>query len=633
MAELKKHQDKDGSFRNDSGTSFRTSLILLCLHALKANHEPKLKNLIDDACDFLLKEKSPGWTWNYWKRNSVQAKSKPYPDDLDDTSCALAALTLYRKEKVEGKGISAFARILIQQEQKVGGPYETWIIPSGESDAWKDIDPAVNANIAYVLGLHGASLPSLSKMASDALTESRYQSKYYHSPLSVNYFIARSHKGPAAEAGTEYLLEELGRPSACSNPLHLAFILSSLVRISKQSHEKTREVSEAIKTGFAETAKLLEANSWKAHPFYVEESKSEIMYSGSIPLTIAFVVEAHALCAEFLENESARAAAATQAAAEAEVLHRIIEGASARFLNMPVLQEKARACIDAMTRKDPGNQIALMSWHFEKALSSGGKNKNSTPDPEPLGIANVHGWLAYKIYDDILDDEGGADSLPIANVSLREACKLYESIMPDSARDTFFEILDGIDRANAWERAECRKASADGVIDISSLPDYGRMKVLADKSMGHALGPMAILASRGHGPESPEGRSLLSFFRHYIIARQINDDAHDWLEDLERGFLNSASSMLLASWKASGNPDQLDIRESRKELQKLFWNKTIDRVCDAMERHSSLAKKHLAEVLSLKDTTYMASLLAPIDASAKKARKDRDAAMRFLRSY
>ena len=50
----------------------------------------------------MLSQKSEYWSWNYWKRDSEDAINFPYPDDLDDTFCALATLAHYDKRMITG---------------------------------------------------------------------------------------------------------------------------------------------------------------------------------------------------------------------------------------------------------------------------------------------------------------------------------------------------------------------------------------------------------------------------------------------------------------------------------------------------------------------------------------------------
>ena len=69
----------------------------------------------------VLEEKSIGWTWNYWPRNSPSALTDPYPDDMDDTACAIAALALWKPKIIDGKVLAHITQSLIITESRPGG--------------------------------------------------------------------------------------------------------------------------------------------------------------------------------------------------------------------------------------------------------------------------------------------------------------------------------------------------------------------------------------------------------------------------------------------------------------------------------------------------------------------------------
>src|SRR3989344_5315036 len=102
---LLKNQKDNGSFLSLTSLSpdnfknahecqsvFSTALILSCLNALDGNNSRELLGIKQKAANFLLSQKSSNWSFNYWARGSRQAEEMPYPDDLDDTACALSAL-------------------------------------------------------------------------------------------------------------------------------------------------------------------------------------------------------------------------------------------------------------------------------------------------------------------------------------------------------------------------------------------------------------------------------------------------------------------------------------------------------------------------------------------------------------
>src|SRR5579872_5603389 len=112
-------QNPDGSFESFSSihpdnlstgkrrlTTFQTSLILGALSDIAQTNQ-EANAICKRAAHFLLQEKSENWSWNYWSQKSMEAKTMPYPDDLDDTFLALSALHRFDKKLVGPKGLAA----------------------------------------------------------------------------------------------------------------------------------------------------------------------------------------------------------------------------------------------------------------------------------------------------------------------------------------------------------------------------------------------------------------------------------------------------------------------------------------------------------------------------------------------
>ena len=133
--------------------------------------------------------------------------------------------------------------------------------------------------------------------------------------------------------------------------------------------------------------------------------------------------------------------------------------------------------------------ITGIAYEFSRILHSSGEMLPSDI-VEQLSLANLYGWTAYAIYDDILDNEGDPSLLPCANFFLRELMNTYTTIGKGTPgiRDLFDCTMNTIDEAYAWEQAYCRIATnADDTLP-RELPTFGDYRVLADRSIGHAMG-------------------------------------------------------------------------------------------------------------------------------------------------
>jgi hypothetical protein len=170
-------------------TTFYTACSILALQNFLIL--PELAVFKKTATAFLLEQKSDNWSFNYWKRGSLESRNEPYPDDLDDTALALSALYILDKSFFTGDMLAQMIMLLTSAESQEGGPYFTWINPPTDAAVWKDIDNVVNANIAYLLSLQKVHLPKLNIFLKQVVQEGDFFSPYYVDGYPLVYFISR----------------------------------------------------------------------------------------------------------------------------------------------------------------------------------------------------------------------------------------------------------------------------------------------------------------------------------------------------------------------------------------------------------------------------------------------------------
>ena len=473
----------------------------------------------------------------------------PYPDDLDDTFAALTALASYNPSIIDGHVLSSIAKILTTQEMREGGPYRTWLVGNDAPAQWQDTDIVVNGTIGYFLSLVGVHLPALEHFISEAVRENRLASPYYPGIFHVGYFISRFYKGNgntdnAAIRGAlaDIILGHLHKYSAKNiTTLELAMTISSLVYIGHR---------EKIAIAMADAlARHVEHEGFMPYAFCIDPTRDgRRCYAGSSALTAAF-------CAEALALYSAPEFSSSAAAAQAPTLHEHIR-CLARTACAAIgdsLREAAIAQIDKTTDE----RITMLAYDFHEAIYRSGI-VIPLDIVEQLSLANLYGWMAYDIYDDVLDGDENASSIPCANFFLRALTEIYSTLavqIPGMAH-LFRTTMNRIDDANAWEQKHCC---------FPAIPSFGDHHTLADRSIGHAMGPLAELLIAGYSADSVEYKNAESFFRHYLIARQIHDDAHDWAEDLLRGRVTSVGALVLARFKE---------RHSDKEV--MIFSRRVD---------------------------------------------------------
>lgn len=245
----------------------------------------------------------------------------------------------------------------------------------------------------------------------------------------------------------------------------------------------------------------------------------------------------------------------------------------------PTLNQGLQAAITDISHKDRNHEIALLAAYFTLPET------NTACNWRDLGAANIFCWIAYTIYDHIIDDEPGAPArLPLANAALRLALHRYQHCSP--AGSSFVErTFAKMDAANMWELQNCRFTVADGTIQVGPLPRYGNRLILAHRAYGHILGPLLCLMTNGQ----ITGRQFTCAaegLQHYLIARQLSDDIHDWQADLANGQINWIVADILRQLRILPGAHNLSTLTQR--AKKYFWQR-------GLSRHTATILSHIAK--------------------------------------
>jgi hypothetical protein len=577
-----------------------------------------VKKVKDKVAHFLLTQKGDHWSFNYWFKGYREYRDIPYPDDLDDTFCALSALYEYDAKLFDGKVMGKIVTMLTSAEEAPGGPYNMWLVPKSAWKNWHDIDLVVNSNIAFFLSLQDIHLPKLDQFIERSIEENDYEFPYNTIYPGI-YFISRFYNGKKASRMIKLILSKMEPDGKWENPLRTALAISALLNLSNGSlsHLLQDSIDYLLKTQSKD-------GSWKPYSFFFQmRLQDKTLYAGSSSITTALCLEAiNTYQNKFSQkiDSMAKIEKEPKISEESIIYDAIKKRARKRFSHLGIdLRKQALRVLGDTLKGDIDGQIALLPLFFRKSIGSLGKSI-SDECVVRLGLGTLYGWMAYTIYDDFLDKEGDVALLSVANISLRESCRIFDSVLPDNTMFSEFshKIFDTIDSANTWEVVHCRSRD--------TMPDYGDYGKLAERSLGHALGPLSILFKLGYKEDSQEVQNLLDFFRHYLIARQLNDDAHDWQEDLDHGRINAVVPHIfhdLGSRKYSHNRD----------LEQIFWDKTILRVCRDISHHLLCARKSLKKISVLKDTAILAGLLTSIDHAVEQTLNSHKETNAFLGAY
>lgn len=321
---------------------------------------------------------------------------------------------------------------------------------------------------------------------------------------------------------------------------------------------------------------------------------------------------------------------------ELHMRNAISDALSSRLTSLPnAFVKNAERVIARTIQGNPDKQMSLMALYVREALGTKGTRFSDTYIAR-LGLVNVFFWTAFIIYDDFWDEDEAAEPglLPVANLFARHYTDFFSTIFPlDPTFRTFFHtLMDSLDAANEWEMLNCRlRREGDTVFLPETIPDYGEHDIKFSPAAGHVLGPVAMLVECGFPVDSNEVRGLVTYFKHYLIAMQLNDDAHDWKEDLARGHISTAVAMLLSAWQMT-HPERKEINllDDIPELERIFWFETLIPVCTAVKRHTRRSRSALESLTFIQNREPLEQFIRRNEAIADKALTEQRGTAAFL---
>lgn len=574
---------------------FPVPLILTCLAPLRNTKEFNLSGITEPGLRMIVEEIQPDGAFNYHRTADSSHFTKMYPDDLDDTALAYATLRLYRPESLNGSHYARLTQLLISSETAVGGPYNTWLTDFKNNVYWQDIDPAVNANIAFLLTLCGVRCPRLRTFFEDYLKTGCPPSRYYHSPLAILYFLSRAYQGLAAAEASRQLRRML-EISIGRSPLHTALAIISLLRWN-QPLNLNKCAAYLLQTQSAN-------GDWKAEAFYLETEKDgQTNYYGHRALTTAFCLEALAL----LHTQATTKIAPATLFQDEEILRSIKD----RFVTECALVSRNFGDIAeqqaAQLLKHPFWREAIL-WSRQTAAAIGRSSRADNELHTTFGVAQLFGLSAYGIIDDLIDRQGSVIRLPFTLLAARRCSAYYQTLWPDHAE----RFMGNSEQALAEEAA--------GKIPTDS----------AAKSLGCALPALATLARSG--ADSATLVHFEEYFRQLLRSRQWSDDAHDYLDDIAAG-RHTPVTALLSLYRGTLDSEQGTLTEqATSNLHQVFWEQAFPLVGQHIEQCLVQASVALSET-NLLFPEYFQGLIEQQKASLCKARLQRSQTLSFLETY
>ena len=309
-----------------------------------------------------------------------------------------------------------------------------------------------------------------------------------------------------------------------------------------------------------------------------------------------------------------------------------------RFSNFsPALRERAKSAIEKTIRGNRDKQMSLMAYYTKVSLGKSGEN---IPDElvADIGLANIFFWTAFIIYDDFWDWDEAADPrlLPIANIFARHYIDFFIALPDDKEfRPFFHDLMDKLDGSNAWEVENCRAKVEGNIFHIpTTLPDFGDYENKYRPASGHILSSVAILTQFGKELKTEDWGNIISYFKHYLVAMQLHDDAHDWEEDLQRGHLSTVVTILLGDLKKSGWKKQtIDLSTDLPEIRKIFWFTTMPQYVITVLYHTETSRNALHAISIIENPALLESIITRTENVARQAERESADSEALLKEY
>jgi hypothetical protein len=503
--------------------------------------------------------------------------------DAYEVYSALSALWRYNSACVAGEWLAGAIGRLLQSEVQPGGPYYTDNM----------IAVAANAQIGIFISQVAQPLPNVNRLLANVIALERFDNTKLTS-FGLLYLLARACDGDKLR---QYARNNWQHNDDWQTPWHKVVglvILKDSVQRSKIEQTLLAVCQQQHPSGF-----------WGAEPLVKDVPQDQC----SRLVTTALIVEA--LC-NYLYPPAKDSPGAWQQSRQ------IVARAATEIFSMhsEPLRSSALAAVNRVCAADENFEITLLPQFFGHALNVSEHCNNAYYTK--LGLANVYMWTAYTIYDDFMDDEGVPAELPVANLAMRASLDCFRAALPDDAHFQRYvgAVFARMDEANAWEINHCRFAVQGKKITIAELPKYGQCTVLAARAFAHALTPMAVLAHSPKGAKQPRHHIEIAF-QHYLIARQLNDDLHDWVKDMQAGQASYVVTAILRDMRVKYGVYNLDTL--LPTMKRCFRRTTMPKVCQRMLWHIDVSRQHFAKSQLLQATNDIYLLLDSLELSAQQS--------------
>jgi hypothetical protein len=474
------------------------------------------------------------------------------------------------------------------------------------------------------------------------------------------YFMARWYRGKYKNRIAQNLLNLLLHPKRLQNDYPktatAVLVCNALMRLGlffKYSQLITQQIQFLLTKQNAD-------GSWSAVANCIDFSiNGQRQYAGSSASTTALVVECLALYQTYQTqvgfvkklkirstkiNLNAKANTKINDKGQInpnQIKNEILAKINHRLINTPpILKTQLEAELNHIIHHFNSHFILLSPFYFAKSYLK--NNELNSKLLTTLGLANVWGWLGYTLLNKFTDQKQiQPKKLPLAIFAIHEFANIYTQQFNNNSAFLLQlnQVIATINTAVVWELSNARAKISQQVIFLpKKFPQYTPITIIAEKSLGHALGGLAIIYSHQKQAYYQTAQFWLEFMHRQLAVKQLNDDLHDWEDDLQNGLLSPVVSLVLQTFSqdypALIKHQKLELTAVVwQKLRLVFWQKSLPSLIELASQQINLTRSLLKNEASLINKDFLHHSLDRLEKNNHKTLYWQNLAIEFIEHY
>lgn len=272
------------------------------------------------------------------------------------------------------------------------------------------------------------------------------------------------------------------------------------------------------------------------------------------------------------------------------------------------MRKRLRMLFQTLSDTDEHKEISNLSKCFYNSLSR--KPPLLNRQLKALGISNCYLWLAYSLADKIIDTATHADLAPIAHYFSGMAFLSYEEAgLSTRQLHACATITDKAISAEQLHSQTTNLHLRQQSIKFSSLPSIANTySLLGRKSYAHLAGPATILNLSDYS--NAEKSSIMALLEDYCALRQLNDDLHDWKDDLSRKNMTYTVTRLIHDYIES-SIQKTSHTVTLQQLQKTFFTHTLSSCIETLTSQYKTNTLQLRQISVFCNQTFIDTIITP----------------------